>query len=60
MNHLLSSGRAGGGWGSWGVCLSAQQSVLSVRSWFWHSQSGGMALQWDKPGLTLELGDSGQ
>ena len=60
MNHLLSSGQAGGGWGSWGICLSAQQSVLSVRGWCWHSQSGGTALQWDKPGLTLELGDSGQ
>lgn len=30
--------------------------------WGWcrHSQSGGMALEWDKPGLTSELGDYGQ
>ena len=60
MSHLLSSGRAGGGWGFWGICLSAQQSVLSMWGWCRHSQSGGMALEWDTPGLTSELGDYGQ
>lgn len=53
MSHLLSSGRAGGGWGFWGVCLSAQQSVLSMWGWCRHSRV--VARPWSGTSLASPL-----